>query len=451
MLFGTCQRLFEKFDPQRPLREEDRDLYVQRAESVVEELVRQLRFDGVHRFALVGAVGSGKSTELFRAFEQQRTVARYVTVLLDLYAQFKVDDLTPGQVLFLVALSVLHAAGLTEKNDKKLFDELRKAYLDIVEGAKPAELKVGKLLQGLATIVAGVALGPEGAMAANVAGAMAGAADLSVSLPGRGKPLRPNETSTRRLESALKEAVAAAREATGGKRFIVLVDGLDKVRAHERVFDLFCGGVLAAPGVHGLDLVYTAPPSVAFEVGLRGGGFQVLRLGVFNLFRKDGRLREPEVDAMRALLSLRVHAAGLDAGAVWPDGDVRHPSVDRIIEASGGITRDLVQIVRRAVVRASGDERDVTLSAADLDGAIEDFAKEQYLLRLDLGIEDDLRKAWIEKQRPDGNRIPSLLNDNFLIYYENGQPWCRPHPLVMPRLRERFGEEIDAGGAGAAH
>ena len=125
--FEISQRLFHAFDPQRPLRQDTEALYVPRSEEpAADQLASELRFNGTHRFLLAGAVGSGKSTELFRMFRTLQDDARYVTVLLDLFEQFRVDSLSAGQVVFLIALAVLRASGA--KTDD-LEGRLREAYL----------------------------------------------------------------------------------------------------------------------------------------------------------------------------------------------------------------------------------------------------------------------------------------------------------------------------------
>ena len=53
-------RLFQVFQPDKPLDANDAALYVERAESVVEEFCQQMELPGEHRFVLVGAVGSGR-------------------------------------------------------------------------------------------------------------------------------------------------------------------------------------------------------------------------------------------------------------------------------------------------------------------------------------------------------------------------------------------------------
>ena len=442
MEFSVSQKLFQVFDPEKALEAGDSALYVPRAESVVDEFLSEIRFPGGHRFVLVGAIGSGKSTEMARLHQKMARDAGRVTILLDLFKQFRVDELAAGQVVFLVALTVLRAANLDDETEKTLIGQLQKTYMGIVDRADRRDLNVGKLLKGLAVVVGGIAAGPAGAAAAMGAAAATEALDLRLALPGRGRDLQANDPMAIELHHALQDVLVRARKSVDGKRFLVLIDGLDKIGAEPQIRDLFCTGVLSAANVEGIDLVYAAPPSLIFQAGFGvGTGFRALRLDLFNIFMRTGGLNPQEIEAMRTLLDRRVHEAGLRNDDVWPDGDIEHSAVDRIIIASGGLTRDLIHIVRRAVVVASRAEEDKCLRVEDLEAGIAKRA-EEYLLKLNLDIDELLRDTWRTRRRPGGALVPALLNDNLILYYDNGQPWCHPHPMVMPTLRERFPDDI---------
>jgi len=101
----------------------------------------------------------------------------------------------------------------------------------------------------------------------------------------------------------------------------VLVDGLDKVRDDEQVRDLFCSGLLSCPDTAGLDLVYAAPPSLRHQVGFGGGtGFDILRLGPFDIVRRDGTDKLPQLQSLRDMRVRRIDAAGCRADDVLPGG-----------------------------------------------------------------------------------------------------------------------------------
>jgi len=436
------QRLFHAFDPVQPLRRGSERLYVPPSASVVDEFVEEARFAGPHRFLLAGALGSGKSTELHQVLRRLEDDDRYVSILLELSGSFDVRTLFAGQVLFLVALAILATAGEVPKGLKK---RLREAYLGIVEGEEAGQLDLRKLIAGLATFVAGVAAGPAGKAAAQAAGKAVEAVEGRLPLPGKGRALDPQDPRTRRLDEVLEETLRTARKAAGGRRVLVLVDGLDKVRLEERIRELFCSGVLCCPDVAGLDLVFSAPPSLRFEVGYGGGaGFSMLHFGLFDVFRRDGTPNEEAVDAMYDVVRRRIGYAGVDPADVLPGGAERGPAETRAITMSGGVVRDLMHILRRAVVHASRREEGRELTADDLEAGIARRALD-YVYRLNLEWEELLWRAWVERQRPGGHEGDLLLNENLILTYDGGAPWCRPHPMVMARLEERFAGREDGG------
>ncbi|MEZ4266189.1 MAG: hypothetical protein R3F39_07405 [Myxococcota bacterium] len=435
----TRQALFTAFDPQQPLRRDTAGLYVPRAGSVTEELMEELSFSGPRRFLLAGAVGSGKSTELYRFLQQMEGDARRVTLLVDLFAQFDVRALTAGQVVFLVATAILGSSGASGAQSRALEERLARVYRGLVEDEQHAEIDLAALLSGLATAVAGIALSVPAAAAATAAGALASAAAPRLSLPGSGRPLPPNAPQARELIDLLRDVVQLARERSG-KRLLVLVDGLDKVRDEEQIRDLFCSGVLSCREVNSLDLVFSAPPSLRFQVGFSGGeGFQMLRLGLFGIIHRDGSMEPSAYDSMWEVLRRRIISANLDPAKVLPGGDRRDSTVDVAIEQSGGLVRDFMHIFRRAVVK-TGDEAGSSLRPEDIDAGIQ-RRRLEYLDLLDLGRENLLIETLKTKQRPGGDEVDHLLNDNLILIYDNGAPWCRPHPMVLSRLEQRSTEE----------
>ena len=501
MKLEIARRLFQQFDPDEALGVDDQQLYSARSAAIADRFLRELRFSTGHRFLLVGARGSGKSTELARLYHTMQRRAsqgdiRRTTILLDLSRQFWVQRLGAGQVLFLVALAILRAALAASGGQARdwlsgpgetLGHTLERAYLAIVDGAEA--LDIADLLEQLAIVTPAATDEHPAANRRRSPGSPAsGAARDRFILPGRSKILAPGDGGTRALHQALREVLAVARATAGHQPFLVLVDGLDRVAETDLPFvqldrqpvvqlasrldthlashgpstldaghhlaELFAPGILSAPGFPDIDLVYTAPPCLAGSHGLAalgslggpdlGRDFRALRLGLFNIVRRDGGRDQDEIEAMRSLLDRRVNAAGLRSNAVWPGGDLRHPSIDRIIEQSGGLPRDLVQLVRRAVVRS--DPAHKRLQVADLEASNRERARE-YLLRIDLDIERLLLETWQSQQRPgdpSGKPLVSRLQaDNLILSYTNGRAWFLPHPMVMPILRERFPAEFE--------
>ena len=178
-----------------------------------------------------------------------------------------------------------------------------------------------------------------------------------------------------------------------------------------------------------------------FQVFDPGKAVDANHQGLYNVFHADRSTDPGEIAALRRILEVRVQEAGLTSDSVWPDGIIEHPAVDRAILASGGLLHDLIHIIRRAIEVGSNTEDAPTLRPGDLDQGIAQRA-EEYLFRLDLTIEELLCETWTSGQCPDHPMVRDLLNDNLILYYDNGKRWYRPHPMVMSRLRKRFPDQI---------
>lgn len=430
----TAQRLYHAFDPTEPLRTATANRYVSREDSVVREFRQQLEFTDDHRFLVAGPVGSGKSTELFRMYAELQQDTRRVTVLLDLVAQFDVNALSAGQVVFLVALALLKSA---DSVPPELMRELESTYLGMVHPDDRRTLDLAGLLGGLGTFVAGAVGGGLAADAAKAATDALKTVDLRTSLPGKGFAFDKNDPRAHQLTAVLGKVLRHVRQKTN-RRHLVLLDGLDKVRGKDRIDELFCSGLLACTGVQGLELVCAAPPSLRFDVGYKGrtGFTEMLRLGLFKVFQRTGGTHEDGLARMHEILERRIRDADLDPDVILhtaPDG---RRAGHRALVQSGGLVRDLMHLIRRAAMSAS-QHVGASLTGADLEEAIRKRALD-YLDSLNLGRERLLYETWTQKQRPEGDEVDLLLNDNLILTYDNGSPWCRPHPLVMDHLRMRY-------------
>lgn len=455
MKIEIAQQLHRLFDPDKALGVADQEHHVSRSGSVANAFRRELRYSSGHRFILVGAAGSGKSSELARLYHTMQSDTQRVTISFDLSRQFWVEQLSAGQALFLITLAILRAASQGDAPGDQtvhhLHDHLARAYMAIVDGVDTLDADtITGLIRNIAVVAPGQKPGrktdrkTDRQSPTGDAGRPDAPAPRFV-LPGRGKFLAPGDPGTQVLHRTLRDVLLAVRQTFHHRPLLVLVDGLDEVHDDRRLGELFTPGVLSAPCVDDIDLVFTAPPSLDPHAGLESHRhvrreFRALRLGLFNIVRRDGSRDHDEIEAMRSLLDKRVNAAGLRSNAVWPGGDLRHPAIDRIIEQSGGIPRDLVRLVRRAIVRSDPNQK--RLQVADLEASTRERAK-QYLLRVDLDTERLLLDTWQSQQRPGDPVIHDLLESNLILSYDNGRAWFLPHPMVMPVLRERFPAEFE--------
>jgi len=268
-----------------------------------------------------------------------------------------------------------------------------------------------------------------------------------LALPGRGRSLGANDPAVTELSDAVNACLDVAATDCAGAPIALFVDGLDKLEI-DQVESFFSSGILALPLC---TMVYTAPLALkhGLEVQAADSWSQTLQLGNFRVFLRspNGARDERGFEAMRELLDRRLKAAKLAPEDVFADGLATGGLVDRLIEASGGITRTFVRLcdvaLRQGLI-GDGTQR-ATLGEDEVDAAIHN-AEQRTVLRLRQEHVEPLIRCWTSGDRPGGDEGDRLLFYNLVHCYFNGWPWYRPTPLVIRYLRDRSSKaRSDAG------
>lgn len=428
----------------------DGELYVDRVDSPRQAFWEATVLGEATHCLLIGATGSGKSSELLRL---AREVAVHedppIIALLRLQDQCNPEALSPAQVLFLIGVMALrvHDPGRTRT---RLLADLRSAYLQIVHPSGTAEVDVSDLIGRLALYLAGPAtkLAPAAGMALGASGTLLKAVHKSptIALPGRGRSLAANDPAVTRLADAVNACIDAARSAYARAPLMLFVDGLDKVDMTQTE-SMFGSDILARPNC---TVIYTAPLTLRYSLlgTASDPWFKTLTLGNFRVFTHDpdGQRDPTGFAAMRGLLDRRIHAAGLAAEQVFEDGLAEGGLVDRLIEASGGITRTFILLCDAALRRGlvGNHAQRPRLGEQEVDSVIRDF-EQRTVTRLRPEHYEPLLDCWESRARPSGAHGDELLFGNLVHCYANDWPWYRPTPLVLRFLRERFPERGPTG------
>lgn len=434
------RRLYNLFDPTRRLELEERDLYVSRPGSVAADVASDLQdgFEPQGKWVFCGSMGSGKSSELVHlgaVLENRRTL-----VGLDLLGSVsRIDLIEPAEVLFLIGAAAVRTAKeqLDLEIDNKLVVRLRNTFEGLLDEGHRVDL--ARILQGVALFTANlVAPG-----VAAVAGAAKGATDaaggflgersrVTVSrapkLGGLARPVREGEADFEQLRIAVDDILLALSDMRRG--VVVLVDGLDKVQELPAIRNLFTAGrILALPAAQ---VVYTAPITLMLEAEWQAAGGTFKRARLTNLV-----IQRPELDrvaltdeeiaanreAMARVIEKRLERLQLRSDQVFEPG-----CVEDLISASGGLLRDLVHLVNRAVRKAFQDGAPI-IGREATRGAIEDIRKE-YEVTLNTRRVDELRhvRKWGEPSGAEGSN--ELLLGGYVLPYSNGRVWYEPHPIL---------------------
>ena len=207
----------------------------------------------------------------------------------------------------------------------------------------------------------------------------------------------------------------------GQRGMVVIVDGLEKIKladdgGRSMLHRLYVDGSEHLKAV-ACPVIYTVPVMLRYDYNLGDiYGSSVFMLPMVKVRDKDRRRWAPGMHALRRLLERRIV---LDA--VFDED-----ALDRLIEASGGHTRDLLRLVQEACqVALEADAARVTDLIAQ--SAIRNFANDNYL-RLCRGREEQLaevrERQWLELSHG------VLAQQLMVMEYRNTDPWHDLHPCM---------------------
>ncbi|MBK8263147.1 MAG: hypothetical protein IPK80_17625 [Nannocystis sp.] len=367
-----------------------------------------------------GFRGTGKSTQL-RRLRKRLVRGGYAVLLID------IEDYLNTQVPVDIAdflLALTGAAG--EALDELLGPDRQKSAWD-----------------RLARFFGGLKLSAELAAELNL-----GPVDLKLALrQDKDFPTRVREAMTGRLSALVREVrsffeeslqALPAREGRATE-LVLLVDSVEHIRGSQAALDslesLFAiqHENLRIPYVH---VVYTVPPYLKVRSpnlhALYDGG---VSMPMIKVRERDGSCHKRGIQLLREIVAERGDWTRL----LGPDNQ----ALDRLILLSGGYLRDLFQLLREIIRRATS----LPASPAALESGIRQVREEYTMI-----AERDV--LWLDAIRTSHG--PALPDDKALVdfarfldtgrvfCYRNGEDWYGIHPLIADhvtreakRLRER--------------
>src|SRR5690606_2151693 len=242
------------------------------------------------------------------------------------------------------------------------------------------------------------------------------------------RPLQEGEADLQRLLEALDLILQEVRSSYRAP--VILVDGLDKLLELAKIRELFVTTrTLCEPTCI---IVYTGPITLMLAPEWKTTGDHFRRVRLSNLV-----VRPPGVDSialpveriendrerLRDLVRLRLAERGLDVPHVF-EAD----SLALLIDASGGLVRDLVHLVNRSI-RSALKRGAPAIAVADVRVAREELRKD-----MDISLNTMLRDEIAHVERlgePSGSpESHRLLLWGYVLPYTNGRVWFEPHPLL---------------------
>ncbi len=245
----------------------------------------------------------------------------------------------------------------------------------------------------------------------------------------------------------------AAGSGAPPSKTVLILDSLEKLRGTfsnagevrasvERVF-----GVEYRELEADFHTVFTVPPWMAFTQAYGQGAFGTVRvLPMCRVHSPDTGEPYPEgIAAMRKVLERR-----MDIDAIFGAAE----RVEELIEASGGYTRGLFQLVRDVLVRARTDGTPLPIPADDLGVYIERVLT-AFAGQFELALNDENLPliARVHRQKSarcaradDAHRYAELFETHFVLAYQNGEAWFDVHPLLkrLAVVRKALANDLEA-------
>jgi hypothetical protein len=395
-------------------------------EDPVELMAQRIEFSDIESIQMFsGFRGSGKTTELFR-LRQQLEAQGYVVLYGD-----ALKYLNPAQEIDISDLLLVLAGTFSDAlEDEKLASIGTDNYWNrFINFLTKTQVDVGDLGLKAGTDAAGAEL------KLSLQSAPTFRQKLQEKLANRIGELKGN------VNTFFEDGVKAIRAERGDDiaGVVFLFDQLEQIRGTlsneqtvihsvERLFSQHLK-LLEIPYVH---MVYTVPPWLKFVLP---GGLQIQLLPSVPQWKNDDK-RSRNPDGWEALCSFVHRRFGEEGFKRFFDAkDSRHHLADRLIEMCGGHFRDMLLLLREAVLRAETlpvTETVIEQAISEVRGNFLPIAVEDAKWLDQIGrIRGTALKSTSEK---DVNRLTRFLDTHFVLYFSNGIEWYDIHPLIREEV-----------------
>lgn len=375
----------------------------------LERLFKNRPIDGFVHAALISHRGAGKSTEIRRLM--QRLEDGYHSLYLEATTEMDPYRIEVEDLLLNLAIAVM-----TDREQanaplpKELLERVESFFTQVIRTTKWGHSYSG---EGGAGTDAGVSIPLVGKLFASLKALFKTESEYRTEVKQELKKF-PGA-----LLNGVNELLDAASRTLGERSLLVVIDNLDRydpeiidrvlVQGVDRIRDLRCHLLLTPP----VNLALK-PESIQLD-----HVYQCQFLDTIRLRRPDQRFDEfdgPGRDAMEDALEKRINL-----GCILPDGAVR----DRLIAASGGAIRELLDLVTQSALLANG----ATIAIEDVEKTLK---KRKTRLRDLINVND-----WLDALVTIGRthqlsadpKCRDVLYQRMAFRY-NGDGWYDVHPLV---------------------
>ena len=387
----------------------------------VGQILQQQKTESFCTILFTGHRGCGKSTELRRI--EDKCKDQYLTVFLNVEDETDINDLDYIDIYLMVIGQVEQALrGLKISFDKQLLQSVEDWFKVVTtEDERSVALSLD--------VEASASLGSEASFFAKLLFKLKGVFKNSSSQKTTIRETLKKEFTRMKgdINLLLGDGLKKLRKKSPDyKGFLVIVDNLDRCPS-EVSKKLFFDYAAQLTSLH-CSMIYTVPISALYSSRGLSNSFDdphiVPMVNIYELDRAKYPLEfnQKSLEAVAKIIEKRV-----DVDVVFGS---RHELME-LVKASGGHIRQLMQLMQRACLTASGREHDKIL-ADDVEYAIKQL---QFSLERSLSNKKyftELAYIALNKDFSDEEDVKvQMLYSTAVLEYNGSDRWTYPNPLLM--------------------
>lgn len=390
------------------------DLSPGRGDQVTEMIVRDICDQYVGAFthiALVSHRGAGKSTEIHQI--ESRTAERFQSIYIEATVEMDPNQIEIEDLLLNIALAIeKELRRIGKPISRELLDRIEKWFADVVKSTKWATNYNAEIAAGVDGKFQIPFLGSLFAQAKSV---------LKYESEYRTEVKQAIKKYPGTLLDSVNELLDAANRLLTPKSLLIIIDNLD--RYDPEIIDNLL--VVRADQIRALRTHLLLTPPISLLLQPRSAQlddcYDCYDLFTVRLRRRDQRHDEFDPHACGRQLLEQSLAKRIHLQSMIPDKNL----LDRLIAASGGGIRELLDLVSTASRYAKGSQ----LTEPDVERAI---SRRKQRLRDQININGwwpTLRRIAETKKLVDHEHCRTLLYHRLAFKY-NGEGWYDVHPLI---------------------
>jgi hypothetical protein len=424
------EKVYHDFNPMEPLGPTDPRLYPALFGDFLDTVATRicLNRDKNHKLLLSGHVGSGKSTFLNLLQERNDIKNNFFSVKYSIKDVLDPNDTDHIDLLLSLTLQAVIAAQESRvKIDKKLTEKLKQLAGEL-QGVVAREEETSRKKTRKTGAEAKAGIGLTNLMLWFKTEFFARLQIENETRESVRRYYKPRMTDFLNTINDLLRLLQVSLN----KSLLVLIDDTDKIEPPERALEVFSdnGQFLARPQANIVFVVDNAISCSSKLPIIRSNVGDPEFFPAIKVTERDGS-SSPATNAnsqmLRELVLKRMDKELIEKQAL-----------EKAVEMSGGVVRELVRLLRRAIFKARGKVREdhIDESVISLRNDYNLFPEHVRILKAVLTNPD-----WFQTASEDIAKVESTLLDLLhwpaLFQYRNGEDkWYRPYPIFIPWLEK---------------